>query len=537
MPSNKSIQAGLDLIKKDPSKVLGLTVGKHNITEPGQYVPRSDAQSPPQLTLPSASSSKSYVVIALDLDAPFPSFDKLGPILHWAQSGLKVAISTEASAPLEMSEPFIANYIGPAPPPGSSPHRYVFFLYEQPDVFDGVKKFAPKDGKTLGVGSRMWASLDEWEKKLGLGEAGAAAAFTVDLLVYPLDTIKTRYQSQDYLKTFARSGTVKQAPTNVFRGLYQGVGSVIIATLPAAGIFFTTYEASKTFYSGLSRHLPDGFALPTPVVHSLSSGTAELASCIVLTPAEVIKQNAQMIRSSGTHNTTSTGRGGWRNSTSIQALRMISNSGGLYGAAHRLLTGYTALAARNLPFTALQFPMFEGMRRRLWEWRDARNDAVLTVKDGSGGVGGGERKVESGALARGLLETGGINGASAAVSGAIAAGVTAPTDVVKTRMMLFAGEERAARKEAGDKAAAAGKQGQERHDTQKRLERAARRQQLSGMQVAKLVYQERGVKGLFRGGLLRAGWTALGSGLYLGTYEVAKVWLKGSSEGVEDEGI
>ncbi|KUI63483.1 hypothetical protein VM1G_10358 [Cytospora mali] len=286
-----------------------------------------------------------------------------------------------------------------------------------------------------------------------------------------------------------------------------------------------------------------------PVVHSLASGTAELASCLVLTPAEVIKQNAQMIRSGGNPSTAAPGGGGgggggWRNSTSIQALRMISHSGGFSSAAHRLLTGYTALAARNLPFTALQFPMFEGLRRRLWGWRDARAGVALTVKDGSGGVGGGERRVETGALTRGLLETGYINGASAAVSGAIAAGVTTPTDVVKTRMMLFAGEERAAKnqygqqmKNSGEKTAAAGKQGKERHDTQKRLESAARRQQLNGMQVAKLVYQERGLKGLFRGGLLRAGWTALGSGLYLGTYEVAKVWLKGTSEGVEDEGI
>ncbi|ROW07033.1 hypothetical protein VPNG_06601 [Cytospora leucostoma] len=368
------------------------------------------------------------------------------------------------------------------------------------------------------------------------GGAGAAAAFTVDLLVYPLDTIKTRYQSQDYLKTFARSGPVKQAPSNVFRGLYQGVGSVIIATLPAAGIFFTTYEASKTFYSGLSRNLPDGLALPTPVVHSLASGTAELASCLVLTPAEVIKQNAQMIRSGGGPSKTARGAG-WRSSTSVQALKMITNSGGFAGAAHRLLTGYTALAARNLPFTALQFPIFEGMRRRLWERQDAQKSAALTVKDGSGGVGGGERKIESAALTRGLLQTGYINGASAAVSGAFAAAVTTPTDVVKTRMMLFAGEYEQQKREFGEKTAAAGNRGHEGHDTQKRLESAARRQQLKGLQVAKLVYQERGVKGLFRGGLLRAAWTAVGSGLYLGTYEVAKVWLKGPSEGDENDGV
>lgn len=65
-------------------------------------------------------------------------------------------------------------------------------------------------------------------------QAGAAAAFTIDLLIYPLDTIKTRYQSQDYLKTFAKQGAAKQASSSVyFRGLYQGVGSVIVATLPA----------------------------------------------------------------------------------------------------------------------------------------------------------------------------------------------------------------------------------------------------------------------------------------------------------------
>lgn len=41
MPSNTKVNPALELIKQDPSKVLGLTVGKHTITEPGQYVPRA----------------------------------------------------------------------------------------------------------------------------------------------------------------------------------------------------------------------------------------------------------------------------------------------------------------------------------------------------------------------------------------------------------------------------------------------------------------------------------------------------------------
>lgn len=145
-------------------------------------------------------------------------------------------------------------------------------------------------------------------------------------------------------------------------------------------------------------------------------------------------------------------------------------------------------------------------------------------------------------MARGLLETGLVNGISAALSGAIAAVVTSPADTVKTRMMLFAGEERQQRARLEEQeqrlrdpgAKATGEVAN--HETRKQLESAVRRQGLNGTQVARLIYQERGVYGLFRGGLLRAAWTALGRGLYLGTYEVAKVWLKGSSGAGDTDG-
>ena len=71
-------------------------------------------------------------------------------------------------------------------------------------------------------------------------QAGAVAACTIDLFVYPLDTLKTRYQSQDYIKTGARGHA-----NNPFalRGLYQGIGSVVLATVPAGeSIHFTHIE-------------------------------------------------------------------------------------------------------------------------------------------------------------------------------------------------------------------------------------------------------------------------------------------------------
>ena len=224
------------------------------------------------------------------------------------------------------------------------------------------------------------------------------------------------------------------------------------------------YEGSKSVLGGVLSP-----TVPQPLVHAAASGIAELSSCLILTPAEVIKQNAQMIRREpGSH------AGG---STSMKALRMLRDSP--EGARRRLWSGYTALAGRNLPFTALQFPLFEAVRSRAWKWVEKR-----------------EKEAET---RRGILQTGLVNGSSAAVAGSVSSVVTTPTDVVKTRMMVLGDEGR---------------------------REGARRGQLgSALRVAGLVYRENGMPGLFRGWLLRGGWAAMGSGLYLGTYEGAKVWL------------
>lgn len=232
--------------------------------------------------------------------------------------------------------------------------------------------------------------------------------------------------------------------------------------------------------------------IPQPAVHAAASGTAELASCLVLTPAEVIKQNAQMLRAAsggGSESGTTSSR-----STSIQAWQMLKNSP--EGPARRLWRGYTALAARNLPHTAIQFPVFEFVRKKMWHRRGHRWPRPPSAGGGAG-----------------LMDTWVVNGSSAAVSGALAAVLTTPTDVVKTRMMLM-GENN----NLGTGVANQGASGNASQLTEKRT---------GGWAVAKQVFQERGVRGLFRGGALRAVWTAVASGLYLGTYEVSKVWLRG----------
>lgn len=141
-----------------------------------------------------------------------------------------------------------------------------------------------------------------------------------------------------------------------------------------------------------------------------------------------------------------------------------------------LWRGYGALAARNLPFTGLQFPLMEMFKA--WELE--------------------RRSRRKGAKVDGPLERALVTAESAAVAGSFSAWITTPIDVVKTRIMLAAGEEK-----EGD-----------------------RKTRKTGWTVGKEVLRDEGMRGLFRGAALRSVWTAMGSGLYLGCYEGGRHYLE-----------
>ncbi|KAF2279477.1 mitochondrial carrier, partial [Westerdykella ornata] len=331
--------------------------------------------------------------------------------------------------------------------------------------------------------------------------AGAIAAFTIDLLVYPLDTLKTRIQSPDYARLYlvGETGRWNRA---LFRGLYQGVGSVVLATLPSSGAFFTTYEHAKALLSttATTRNAP---FLPAPVVHAAASSLAELVSCAILTPAEVIKQNAQMVDTSSPSSSSSSSSSSSKPSTTTPSNPSGNNRPSanatlvtLSKFRHQPLAlwrGYTALAGRNLPFTALQFPMFERLREAMHAYRERKG-----IRTGS------------------LTERSVVTALSAGAAGSVAAVATTPVDVVKTRVMLGAGEE--------------GGGGGHRYSGSGDRRKGA-------WAIGKEILRDKGVVGLWRGGALRAVWTFVGSGLYLGTYDAGRIYLarrRGQEVGEKD---
>ncbi|KIW98571.1 uncharacterized protein Z519_00232 [Cladophialophora bantiana CBS 173.52] len=191
MPDHPIMKSVLSLIENDNSKVLHLAFGSRK-AKPGDKIPKGgelawnlapfvvsfadqvdsllEAQGLPTLGW-NAPSEEKFLVVSLDLDAPFPSFAPLSPALHWLQAGLAVQ---GASGDLTSPDPAIASWAGPGPPPISGPHRYIFLLYEQPADFD-TRMFTKTRG--FGIRDRMRWDLSRFEKQAKLRPAVAATYF------------------------------------------------------------------------------------------------------------------------------------------------------------------------------------------------------------------------------------------------------------------------------------------------------------------------------------------------------------------------
>uniref|UniRef100_A0A8C0MVV6 Mitochondrial S-adenosylmethionine carrier protein n=1 Tax=Canis lupus familiaris TaxID=9615 RepID=A0A8C0MVV6_CANLF len=198
--------------------------------------------------------------------------------------------------------------------------------------------------------------------------AGGVAGVAVDLILFPLDTIKTRLQSP---QGFNKAGG--------FRGIYAGVPSAAIGSFPNAAAFFITYEYVKWFLH------TDSSSYLMPVKHMLAASAGEVVACLIRVPSEVVKQRAQVSASSRT----------------FQIFSNILYTEGIQG----LYRGYKSTVLREIPFSLVQFPMWESLKA-LWSWRQ---DHVVDCWQSA---------------------------VCGAFAGGFAAAVTTPLDVAKTRIML-----------------------------------------------------------------------------------------------------
>lgn len=215
--------------------------------------------------------------------------------------------------------------------------------------------------------------------------AGALAGTTVDLSLFPLDTLKTRLQS-----------SAGFFPSGGFTGIYRGVGSAVVGSAPGAAFFFCTYESVKSM---CDERLGKGSALG----HMLAGSAGEVAACAVRVPTEVVKQRAQA------------GRHGGRSMGALKAILSLQRTEGTLRMWRELYRGWGITVFREVPFTVIQFPIWEALK----SWGRQRRDLNATSMASKGEDVPALESAVYGSLA-----------------GAIAAGLTTPLDVLKTRVML-----------------------------------------------------------------------------------------------------
>jgi solute carrier family 25 S-adenosylmethionine transporter 26 len=204
--------------------------------------------------------------------------------------------------------------------------------------------------------------------------AGGVAGLVCDVSLFPLDTIKTRLQSPH---GFLKAGG--------FKGIYAGLGAAAAGSAPGAALFFSTYE---TVNQHIIKNHSDTVALP--VSHMFSASCGEVIACLVRVPTEVVKQRIQ----AGMHGSSGAGIRG--------VISDILKADGVLG----LYRGYGITVFREVPFSLLQFPMYEKLKSLI---RESRQDGDVPALHAA---------------------------ACGSFSGAISAAVTTPMDVIKTRVML-----------------------------------------------------------------------------------------------------
>jgi len=252
--------------------------------------------------------------------------------------------------------------------------------------------------------------------------AGGIAGGMVDSILYPLDTLKTRLQSN---LGFKQGGGL--------HNLYRGIVPALLGSVPGAALFFSSYESVKR----IVRHFNPEREFSAGTLLAAST-FGEIMACTIRVPVEVLKQRMQINQYSNT----------------FAALKSIYLQDGILGFQR----GYWAMLRREIPFSCIQFPLYEFFKINFT----------------------GQSPWESAICG--------------SIAGSIAAAITTPLDVLKTRVIVT--------------------QGDRWHLYQGSL---------SGMR--ELIKEPRGWKTLFSGIGPRVTWIGMGGFIFFGIYEkVCKIF-------------
>ena len=197
--------------------------------------------------------------------------------------------------------------------------------------------------------------------------AGYVAGSAKTAAFYPLDTITT-----------LRETRVPSSERSLLQ-LYAGLPLTLLGALPYAIVFHTAFWLCDRLLAG---------SMPTALLKLLSGMAGAIAAALVGVPFECLKHRVQL------------GAAGYATPRAALA-STLANDGGIKG----LYTGLRSTMARNIPYNALHFGLFE---------------------------------FASGALRGSLVGFRYCDALAGAIAGALTALLTTPLDLVNTRLQTQA---------------------------------------------------------------------------------------------------
>lgn len=338
--------------------------------------------------------------------------------------------------------------------------------------------------------------------------AGGLGGTMGDMLMHSLDTVKTRQQGDPHLPpkyaSMGNSYLTILRQEGVARGLYGGVTPAFLGSFAGTFMFFGAYEWAK-------RRMLD-YGAPSTLAYLSAGFFADLVISPLYVPTEVLKTRLQL---QGRYNNPYFSSG-YNYRSTMHALRTIYRTEGL----GEFFSGYKATIYRDLPFSAVQFAIYEQEQRIAKKWVGPGKDIGLPLEIFTG------------------FSAGGIAGA-----------LTCPMDVVKTRIQTELDPEvvaaaRQKKQEKMDKKAASSGIKVATTTTQRPTATPAsvpqqQRQAISTaspsttlkrhgqvsldtesvMKALRIIYRTEGLAGWFRGVGPRFVWTGMQSGTMLVIYQ------------------
>ena len=234
--------------------------------------------------------------------------------------------------------------------------------------------------------------------------ASATAGAVSKIAFHPIDTAKSQVQAGTH--SSAWKAFIDTYRVNGLRGLYRGIGAVLVGGTPAVMIYLTTYEIAKNKFDSIK------YPLPEFVKHFSAGMFAEACSCSIFVPVDVIKERLQVYQTSSVPVSSSTSSSSSVNGmiykNSLDSFQKILKHEGLFG----IYKGYGATLMSFGPFSAFYFAFYE----------HAKVTAGQLLQKDSKDLNFMETLLTS------------------LVAGTLSAYITTPLDLVKLRMQIQRGQ-------------------------------------------------------------------------------------------------